>query len=519
MTKRRKKLLISSGVLVLLLISGYFIAQRIIVSKIEGFLKTSLPSAVSVEYKDLDVNLLIGSLKVDLASITYTGETTGKLNALVELEKMEVNGVKYLDYLFSGNVHIGEILLKQPQITYNHDKNIPSEEYRSSKVLQLNNSIRVENILVTEGKLKIIDRATDSLIMKTDDFNFDINDIQLNNETIKTKIPVLFENYQLSFGNLFFKVGDYENIEISQVEINTGKSILRDLKLYTKYNKQELSRIIPVERDHFNLNCPLIELNSLDLGFVQDSMFYFKCPKITFNEPDLKVFRDKLVHDDLKAKKLYGTLLRNLPFHLNVDSLQINKGSIRYTEKVKAENNGGTVHFSNFNLSVQNLSNTYVSPVKTTIQVTSEFMGTAPLQANWSFDVNDRSDAFMFHANIGKLPANNMNQFIEPNLGKRVEGDLLNTVFTIHGNPYTSSVDMGIKYRDFDVIALRKDGKRKNKVLSNAINVFVDNDSGSNSNSLREVQVKEVERDQTKSVFNFIWKNVKAGLLKAMVKE
>ncbi|MCB0470996.1 MAG: hypothetical protein KDC51_10980, partial [Flavobacteriaceae bacterium] len=325
--------------------------------------------------------------------------------------------------------------------------------------------------------------------------------------------------YQLSFGNLFFKVGDYENIEISQVEINTGKSILRDLKLYTKYNKQELSRIIPVERDHFNLNCPLIELNSLDLGFVQDSMFYFKCPKITFNEPDLKVFRDKLVHDDLKTKKLYGTLLRNLPFHLNVDSLQINKGSIRYTEKVKAENNGGTVHFSNFNLSVQSLSNTYVSPVKTTIQVTSEFMGTAPLQANWSFDVNDRSDAFMFHANIGKLPANNMNQFIEPNLGKRVEGDLLNTVFTIHGNPYTSSVDMGIKYRDFDVIALRKDGKRKNKVLSNAINVFVDNDSGSNSNSLREVQVKEVERDQTKSVFNFIWKNVKAGLLKAMVKE
>ena len=55
------------------------------------------------------------------------------------------------------------------------------------------------------------------------------------------------------------------------------------------------------------------------------------------------------------------------------------------------------------------------------------------------------------------------------------------------------------------------------KLRSIFLNLFIAKDSKENKNNFRWSDVKDVERDPTKSVFNFIWLNAKSGLLKSMV--
>ncbi|HEX9601113.1 MAG TPA: hypothetical protein VF985_06465, partial [Mariniflexile sp.] len=228
------------------------------------------------------------------------------------------------------------------------------------------------------------------------------------------------------------------------------------------------------------------------------------------------IYRDKLVEDDPTIKPLYGEMLKTINFDFMLKEVVIKNSHINYYERAKADNSGGEISFSDFEATLQNVGNTYKSPEKTTIKIQTNFMKSSPLKVDWSFDANDSSGSFLFSANLGTFQTNNINKFSAPNLHVRFEGDILKTYFTISGNTSTSRVDLKTKYQEFDIIALRNDGKRKNKLVSTILNIFVSKDSKEASGNFRFGSEEAVERDQTKSVFNFVWLNVKAGLLDAM---
>ncbi len=105
---------------------------------------------------------------------------------------------------------------------------------------------------------------------------------------------------------------------------------------------------------------------------------------------------------------------------------------------------------------------------------------------------------------------------MESNLNMRVKGEIDKTYFTINGNNYTSHIDLKLKYDDFDVFILKENGKVKNKFLSNIISFFVSKNSNDASEDFRHGSESEVKRTVNKSVFNYFWLNIKAGLLEAM---
>ena len=217
--------------------------------------------------------------------------------------------------------------------------------------------------------------------------------------------------------------------------------------------------------------------------------------------------------DDLKTKPLYSKMLRDLPFELTVDSLKITDGKIKYEERQNAENMGGSINFENLNAEMANVSNTYKSPTKTEIEIKSNFMGKTPITVNWSFDVQNMEDQFQFRAEVGQLVAERLNSFTEPNLKVMLEG---NTNFTIDGNNTSSTIDMKINYSDFKVTLLQKDGKDKNKFLSTIANIFISKNSEKKDEFYKEGKANAT-RNKSKSVFNFLWINVKEALIKILI--
>ncbi|MCX7547729.1 hypothetical protein OS188_07180 [Xanthomarina sp. F1114] len=516
MTQEKRKTVIIAGSVLFVLIAGYFITQYIVKSKIESFLTNKLPDTVELTYSDLTISLLRANLEITNVHLTNSGKTVDKPNGIVQLEKLSVSGLGYWGVLANNLISIEEISLEKPKVTYYHNPLIPEEEYKFSQSGSFDKDINIKEFNLDKGQIRVLDFETDSLKLQTENIDLKLEKIVYNKSTKKHKIPIDFKNYHMSFTSFFAQMGTYENVRIKSAKVNDKLTKLTDVSMLTKYSRENLSQIIPVERDHYNLNIDSLTIKKPLLETASNSKLHFLTKQIDFYQPVFKVYRDKLVADDESIKPLYSKMLRDLNFDLTVENIKIHEGFISYEEKVKADKKAGLVSFADFNGDFSQVSNTYLEPTKTVLNINTLFMEQTPLHVVWTFDVNNPSDLFEFRAEMGELQASYLNSFTKSNLNVRVEGQLDKTYFTISGTDDLSDIDFKVKYKAFDIIALQEDGKEKNKFLSDVINIFVSTNSQSGDDIFKEVTKTNIERQKTQSVFNFIWISTRAGLLKAM---
>ncbi len=503
----------------IILIIGIFIAQNSLKNKLETALRERLPDSVNLNYSVLDLSLFRNYVEMHNVEILRVGKVTSETSFSVSFKKLGVYKIDYWDYLFNDCIDVNNVKIVEPIGTYYHNEIVPKKEYNLPKTIEVKKIINVRNFVISNGTFQAYDTQTDSLLLDLKNSEFTLRNIHFDKETFIKKVPFEYEDYSFQFEELFYRLNDFENLTTKNSEFKKETSVIRDFRLKTKYAKEKLSSIIINERDHYDIEADSVWLKDFNFERLIDSISLVASTKTTVYNSTINVYRDKLVNDDLRIKPLYSEMLRDLNFHLKLDTISINNANIQYEEKVRADNMAGIITFSDFNATVQNFSNTYKSPVQTIIEIDANFMNHAPLQATWQFDVNNQSDLFLFKAEASNLQADNLNDFTVPNFNKRLEGELDKTYLTISGNSQESKIDFKVKYKHFDVVALKKNGKDKNKILSKVFNLFVSKNSMNGNSSFKEVTKTNIERDKTKSVFNYIWISTRVGLIKALTIE
>ncbi len=512
-SKIKRVYLIFVGVLIFLFL-GIFGLDYFIECKLKQII-IQAPENVEIQYEAIEVNSFSGSVNLVNPFISVYDKSTCKLNVQIEMEYLMVQCFSYWNYFINDKIRLDDILFVRPKITYNNNKKKKAQSYKDVFKKGLRHIINVGNIDIKDAHIEVYDFANDSLILKTENLNFRINAIELNPSNEKN--PLTYNNFKITSNTIFCRLNNYENLMLAHLDMSSDYSIFKGIKLKTKYSKETLSKVIKLERDHFDLIIDSIEINKQEFGFEQDSVFYFKSDRVDLHQPNFKLYRDKLVADKLDYKPLYSKVLRELNFDIILNSVFINNASITYNEKVKKDSKGGKLLFTNLNAEIKNLDNTYESGKKlTSCKVKTVFMDNTPVNVLWEFDINNINDKFVFKAELGNLSAKSMNQFMEPNLNVQLEGEIERTYFTIHGNDLNGQIDLKMKYDEFDVLILKENGKEKNKLLSRVINIFVSKDSKGASENFRHGSSSEVKRAMNKSIFNFLWLNIRAGLLNAM---
>lgn len=516
MTRPLKITLITALTLLLLAIIVYFVADAIVSSKIESFLSKELPETVSVDYESIDVNIWSGSVVMVHPKIINRGSHTSKTNVEIELDTLLLDGFGYYNYLVNDNIHIESVQLRSPKLSYNHNSSIPENGYKYGTLEQLKKEIKVGRFNVQNGELRVRDIETDSLLLNISNLTANVMEIHLTSKSVKRRIPFNYNDYNLSFNDLFYALGDYEHLKMSSANIAQDNAAFNQLKLTTKYSKGKLNQMLSVERDHFDVTIPSLVVEAQEFGYKSDSIFYFRSPKVIFENPEMHIYRNKLLADDLTRKNLYSKMLRTLKFDLTLSAIQLNNATIVYSEKVNANMEAGKIAFTKMNADIRNISNTYGGSEKTTLTIDAVFMARTPIKVDWNFDVNDVNDAFVFKLDIGKLPAADLNPFSRPNLKVQFEGELIKTYATISGDANTARVNMRANYEEFKVNVLDKQGKDEKKLLSAIANLFIKKDSNKSSDGFREAFKEGIARDYTKSVFNFLWLSLRTGLISIM---
>jgi hypothetical protein len=515
MTKPKyKKAIIVIAIVAIVTVLLSFLANSFIEQKIGEELQ-NVSESTKIEYTSINANIWTGHVEVESPTILVSGETTNKTILDTKLKSIEINNVDYWDLLFNDKITIESLVIDELVAKYKHNSVVKNEDYHSSFLDKIKQIIHAEKITINKADILITDYDNDSLILSIPNFNFEVLDLKINPEVSKVKDKITYKDFKLNTKILKWATNTYDDILINEIQLTNNNATIKDFKLQTKYSKSEYASILAKERDNFNVSISELRLDNLNFGFASNDKFYFKSKKVYVNAPKAKIYRNKLVADDFSYKPLYGTMLRELGIDLGIKIVEISQGEISYLEKVNADENAGQLDFSNMNATITNLGNTF-GDKDTTIKVNTTFMENSPLEVNWNFKVADTTDQFMFKADLGFLNATQMDQFTKPNLNVDLNGELIQTYFTINGNANNARIDLKMKYDDFEVSILKKNGKEENKFLSSIVNLFVSEDSEEDRNRYRYGQGEELERNTTKSVFNFVWLNIKVGLLSAM---
>ena len=102
MSKRKRILLIITGIVLVIILILSFYANSIIKNKIEALLKEKIPEHIELLYKDIAVQSLLGTISVKEPSILIKVKDSEHIQTQLTMRKLIVGNVSYWDYFFNG---------------------------------------------------------------------------------------------------------------------------------------------------------------------------------------------------------------------------------------------------------------------------------------------------------------------------------------------------------------------------------------------------------------------------------
>lgn len=367
----------------------------------------------------------------------------------------------------------------------------------------------VKNVSLKNSNL-IYDKGSQPLTFK--DLNANIQNIELNANTIKGEIPFKIGNYSFTTRNFNYKT-EFYNLSSSLVKVNKNTIQISNFAMLPMVSRAQFIRMIPAEKDLYDIKVNQISVNG-SWDFFSNNKF-LEASDVKLNGVNANIFRSKIPADDLKEKPMYSKLLRSIKIPMFINNLAINNSLLVYEEDTKKSEGPGKLTFNNFSLKAKNINSGKMKGKPTQIPITINclFMNASPMNVNWNLDTASANDAFSISGNVSDLPASRINPFIEPYLKVRASGLIADLIFNFKGNYQGLNGSLKMKHKDLKIAIIRETGE-KNKLLSAVANVFV----RSNSDKYPEsVPVEKVERDKTKSFFNLFWKGIEQGLKKTLI--
>ena len=505
--KKKYKILLFAFIGLIVLLGVVFFANNFVKQKIKEGIEKELVNS-NVEYEDITVDLIEGSSFI-LNPNLKLGSTT------ISSEEIRAIDLDYKEYFSSKKIVFDRIVFKKPEILIIKSDTLNNPKKENSKK-EFKEDIKIRHLVIEEGYLKISENDTinDGLYVSLK--NMDIYDLHITEESLKNKIPFKFSEVSINSDSLFYSLNSEHDLQAKKLKLKKGALNISDLRIVPKYSKAEFDERQKVEDDRFELNIPQIKMKDFAWGFNGDKL-QLESAETSFENAEFHIYRNKLLPDDNSIKPLYSQKLRELGTKLKFDKIQMTNASLFYEEKSVAGKPPGKVMFSETDVTIENVSNLNMESEDfplTTINAKANFMGESKLNFNMQFDIRDPEDKFKFSGNLAGISAAAMNSFLKPALNIEVEGRISSMFFNFFGNDDRALGDTRLQYHDFKVEILKKDGIRKNKILSGLANLILKNNVANKKIDQKNISAT---RDKTKSFWNFLWLCIRNGALKSFL--
>lgn len=507
--KRNTKFAVSALVVIGVLALALLFLNNHLENKIRQSIEDNLKKA-SGSFEKVDVKLLDRRAEVVKPSFVIEGKT-------LNVDTILLDDIQLWDYISKKDIIIGQLTISNPVVKFfnfqNKEKDSSSAKKGSS---EFKNKLLIKNVNINGGSFQIFEKDSSEHRLFTKIRDIKLEQVRINSKTLKETVPFNYDLILLNSDSIFYDLNEQHTLVAGNFVIDNNKVHIKELQIIPKYSKAGHQKTINVEKDRYDLKIDSLSIDGFNWSMQNDSL-KIQSSFTEINGAYFDVYRDKLQPDDTSIKPLYSEMIREMPVLLQLDSVNINSSYIRYEENIHPDKESGVVDFSNLNAQINNITNIDLDRndfPKTVLNATANFMQKAPLKVKLEFDISDVNDKFHITGNMGNLAAGQMNKFMKPAMNVQAEGEILSMYFNFYGNDIKGSGDMRLEYKNFKVEVLRKDGRRKNKVISALANLIVQNNTLNKKANYKEISFT---RDRTKSFWNYLWNLLKNGALKSFL--
>jgi hypothetical protein len=215
--------------------------------------------------------------------------------------------------------------------------------------------------------------------------------------------------------------------------------------------------------------------------------------------------------DTVKYRPLLAKSLEGIPFKIDVDTILLSHGMVRYNEIAQKTNTEGHIFFSDIKGRITNIKNyNYTDADSIRARLTGKLMGQGDFTFNFRQSYIDSMQGFNLAFRMSRFHMPGLNTFLKPVVTVViVRGVSDSTWMLVEGNDYVAFGMMDFRYNDLKLALRNKEG---NKIfLSNFINGILNALVRNNSNDRRDVIYQE--RLRNKAIYGFWGKIAISGLL------
>ncbi|MHA6696700.1 AsmA family protein [Chryseobacterium sp. A321] len=473
------------------------------------FLISAKDLRVQNDHQDLHIaSANIDPKKLDLQNLRFTKastnptkvQTEGKLNRV----SLSLDSWEFINRKLALNANS---LLVQGA-----DVKVYLPATKSSKnptpITGLDFPLTIKTISLQDANLNLLKQGNSQIIRG---IAVNLSDFQITKESSKKKVPFVVGNYKISFDQYHSKLNKTYSLKTGPLSWTNQGLQIENLEYKPSVSQDQFISRIPVEKDLYDLRAKKIHfIGRLEL--LQDKKFV-EGTSLKLSGVDASIFRSKIPPDDLTIKPMYSALLRKIKIPMHIQNLDIVDSRLVYEEDTKKSDGPGKLVFGSLNLHLDNLNSGQTKSTQIPITIHTRFMDLSPMVVNWKLDTGSSNDQFSIHGNVSELPASSINSFVEPYLKIQTTGYIKKLDFAFTGNRSTLNGNVQMKHQDLKVSILKSTGE-KDKLLSAVANLLVKSNSGVYPET---VSVDDVQRDQTKSFFNFFWQGIQEGLKKTLI--
>ncbi len=489
----RKLLLWIVGILILVL-GGVLLVERMLERRVEASLGDQAEVAL------VDISLVLNRMELRGFSL--------KLDEVqVEADAINLSGFKIFPWLLRDEIQVKNLEVANMQFTHWSDRT------DTIAAASLDYRIGVDAFSLMNAQVQVLSPDEESLSGVVS--KLVLEGVELDQESLQAPIPFRYDRYFLQVDSLKSTLDPRHELRLSRLTSDNGALLAQNLAVIPLYDRETFQQHIDHELDRYDLRVAGVAMDSLGIDFPGDTL-KITSPLLRIDRADLEVYRDKLQPDDPSKKLLYSAQIRKLPIHLEVHKMEVVDSRIVYLERVHKEREPLQVVFSEVGGMVWNLSNFSAGKAldDTRVKVEARFMESAPLQVDWSFNVEDPMDHFRISGSFTGLPSEGINRFLTPAMNLKANGGISYLAFNFQGNDHQATGEMRLEYQDFSVDVLKKDGSEKRGLFTAIANIFVSSKAEGKDTELMDL---EVTRDKSKSFWNFLWLCLKEGALESFL--
>jgi len=481
------------------------IAQLVFSQQVKKVIAAQTPENISLQYADLSTNFFMG--KIQLEAVEIKNDSTSDA---MSIEKITVKGLHYLPLLTNKSIKMDQLLVEAPHGQFRKPNLDSTKTNPAQKAIP---SLSIKNLAISNGQLNMLKEESDSVLLQVEGLNLRLADLHFDEETAQNALPLTFGEHQFNTKKLYFNLGPYVYLQWEEFALNSEKAEIQQLVLGSKYSKEELARKISVEHDHIDLSVANITLNQPD--FIGSDAPKLHAPSIEIARPVISINRNALKPRENIIKKMPNHQLRELEADLQIDSILVTDGEVNFSKKTMADVVPEKLSLNDLNVRMKNLHNKGEGLV--VVDVENKIMDEGLFQMTYTFDPKNTDNAFLAKGSISDFHTKSIGPFMRSTLNAEVDGTIDQMYFTIDGNEWSSIGEMKMAYDQFKFVALKKDHERISKLKSSIANLVTKKGHRkADDDGFRHGRFK-VERDRTRFVANYIWLNMKAGMMHTLI--